>query len=81
MRKERRYCYQLVWRMASRTAVKYNYSFLCQNINNVTINNKFSNRDQAEGFCYVNDIVLAIEHLRATFGRVLYIDLDIHHGD
>jgi len=40
----------------------------------------FSYRDSAQGFCYVNDIVLAIEALRKTFGRVLYIDLDVHHG-
>lgn len=37
-------------------------------------------RDAAEGFCYVNDIVLAIEELRSSFSRVLYIDLDVHHG-
>lgn len=37
-------------------------------------------RDSAQGFCYINDIVLAIEMLRKTFGRVLYIDLDVHHG-
>ena len=38
-------------------------------------------RDYASGFCYVNDIVLAINKLRKTFGKVLYIDLDVHHGD
>ncbi|XP_065194960.1 histone deacetylase 8-like [Sycon ciliatum] len=39
-------------------------------------------RDQASGFCYVNDIVLAILRLRdAGFRRILYIDLDVHHGD
>lgn len=37
-------------------------------------------RDAAEGFCYVNDIVIAIQHLSQTFRKVLYIDLDIHHG-
>ena len=37
-------------------------------------------RDQASGFCYVNDIVLAILELQKTFKKVLYIDLDIHHG-
>ncbi|XP_072934455.1 histone deacetylase 8-like isoform X2 [Epargyreus clarus] len=35
----------------------------------------------AEGFCYVNDIVLAIEKLRQKFPKVLYIDLDVHHGN
>lgn len=58
---------------------------------------------EASGFCYVNDIVLAIlellrygcskfesllckqkahlEHLCRYHPRVLYIDIDIHHGD
>ncbi|XP_076062556.1 histone deacetylase 8-like [Oratosquilla oratoria] len=38
-------------------------------------------RDMASGFCYVNDIVLAIQQLRTKFDKVLYIDLDVHHGD
>jgi histone deacetylase 8 len=37
--------------------------------------------DRADGYCYVNDIVLAVLRLRETFARVLYIDLDCHHGD
>jgi acetoin utilization deacetylase AcuC-like enzyme len=36
---------------------------------------------QASGFCYVSDIVLAIMRLQKHFPRVLYIDIDIHHGD
>ncbi|CAM6127804.1 unnamed protein product [Calypogeia fissa] len=36
---------------------------------------------EASGFCYVNDIVLAILELLKYHGRVLYIDIDIHHGD
>ncbi|XP_065057583.1 histone deacetylase 8-like isoform X2 [Rhopilema esculentum] len=40
-----------------------------------------AHRDSAAGFCYVNDIVLAILKLREKYKRVLYIDLDIHHGD
>jgi histone deacetylase 1/2 len=36
---------------------------------------------KASGFCYVNDIVLAIQHLLDTFARVLYVDIDVHHGD
>lgn len=35
----------------------------------------------ASGFCYVNDIVLAIQHLLTQHQRVLYIDIDVHHGD
>ena len=36
---------------------------------------------EASGFCYVNDIVLAILELLKVHQRVLYIDIDIHHGD
>jgi len=36
---------------------------------------------EASGFCYVNDIVLAILELLKRHARVLYIDIDIHHGD
>ena len=36
---------------------------------------------QASGFCYVNDIVLAILELLKYHARVLYIDIDVHHGD
>ncbi|KAG8198832.1 hypothetical protein JTE90_007134 [Oedothorax gibbosus] len=35
----------------------------------------------ASGFCYVNDIVIAILELLKCYARVLYIDIDIHHGD
>ncbi|KAG2598691.1 hypothetical protein PVAP13_5KG406507 [Panicum virgatum] len=38
-------------------------------------------RDKASGFCYVNDIVLAIDELLGHFRRVLYVDIDVHHGD
>ena len=36
---------------------------------------------RASGFCYVNDAVLAILRFRARGLRVLYIDIDAHHGD
>ena len=36
---------------------------------------------EASGFCYINDIVLAILELLKYHARVLYIDIDIHHGD
>ncbi len=36
----------------------------------------------AEGFCYVNDIVIAIKDLlRQGYERVLYVDIDAHHGN
>jgi acetoin utilization protein AcuC len=39
--------------------------------------------DHAEGFCYINDIVIAIEDfLRRYSGlRIAFIDLDAHHGN
>lgn len=38
-------------------------------------------KHEASGFCYVNDCVLAaLEFLRYKH-RVLYVDVDIHHGD
>lgn len=36
---------------------------------------------EASGFCYINDIVLSILELLKSFKRVLYVDIDIHHGD
>ena len=36
---------------------------------------------RCSGFCYANDIVLCIQRLLTKFRRVLYIDLDVHHGD
>ncbi|KAF1572161.1 UNVERIFIED_CONTAM: Histone deacetylase 1, partial [Eudyptes robustus] len=36
---------------------------------------------EASGFCYTNDIVLAILELLNYHQRVLYVDIDIHHGD
>ncbi|KAI9136918.1 hypothetical protein BKA69DRAFT_1101288 [Paraphysoderma sedebokerense] len=38
-------------------------------------------KSEASGFCYVNDIVLGILELLRVHQRVLYIDIDIHHGD
>lgn len=38
-------------------------------------------RDKAEGFCYVNDIVIGIQKLASKFDRILYIDMDVHHGN
>lgn len=38
-------------------------------------------RSEASGFCFVNDIVLGILELLRYHARVLYIDIDVHHGD
>jgi len=37
--------------------------------------------DRASGFCYLNDPVLAILHFVDRGYRVLYLDVDAHHGD
>ncbi|GAV64590.1 Hist_deacetyl domain-containing protein [Cephalotus follicularis] len=38
-------------------------------------------KSEASGFCYVNDIVLGILELLKVHQRVLYVDIDVHHGD
>ncbi|KAL9115872.1 MAG: hypothetical protein Q9227_000240 [Pyrenula ochraceoflavens] len=38
-------------------------------------------KGEASGFCYINDIVLGILQLLRHHPRVLYIDIDVHHGD
>lgn len=41
-----------------------------------------SKRDEASGFCYINDIVIGILWLlKQGYKRVLYVDFDLHHGD
>jgi acetoin utilization protein AcuC len=38
--------------------------------------------DRASGFCFLNDCVLGIsEWLAAGLSRVVYLDIDAHHGD
>ncbi len=38
-------------------------------------------KDKAYGFCYVNDIIVAIERARKKVEKVLYLDFDAHHCD
>ena len=38
-------------------------------------------KSEASGFCYANDIVLGILELLKYNERVLYVDIDVHHGD
>ncbi|ELA41910.1 uncharacterized protein VICG_01094 [Vittaforma corneae ATCC 50505] len=38
-------------------------------------------KEEASGFCFVNDIVMAILELLSKYERVMYIDVDVHHGD
>jgi acetoin utilization protein AcuC len=37
--------------------------------------------DRASGFCIFNDPAVAIHILLERFSRVVYIDIDLHHGD
>ena len=37
--------------------------------------------EQAAGFCYINDVGLACMVLAEAGKRVLYLDVDVHHGD
>ena len=37
--------------------------------------------DRAWGFCIYNDVALAVVRARTEGLRVLYVDLDVHHGD
>lgn len=40
-------------------------------------------RDHCSGFCVFNDCAIAIEQLRKQYGltKILYVDIDAHHGD
>jgi acetoin utilization protein AcuC len=37
--------------------------------------------ERASGFCYINDVALACIILAEQRKRVLYLDVDVHHGD
>ena len=37
--------------------------------------------ERASGFCYINDVVIACMILAEQGKRVLYLDVDVHHGD
>lgn len=37
--------------------------------------------ERAAGFCYINDVALACIILAEQGRRVLYLDVDVHHGD
>ncbi len=40
-----------------------------------------AHRSEAAGFCYINDVAVACMHLARAGKRVLYLDVDAHHGD
>ena len=59
--------------------------YLNQNLSDICINWSgglhHAKKHEASGFCYINDCVLGILELLNVYHRVLYIDIDIHHGD
>jgi len=38
-------------------------------------------REEAAGFCIFNDPAVAIHVLKQKFRRIVYLDVDVHHGD
>ena len=38
-------------------------------------------RDQASGFCFLNNTAIAAAHLRLAHERVAILDIDVHHGN
>ncbi len=38
-------------------------------------------RSRASGFCYINDIVIAIKEALNNNAKITYVDIDAHHGD
>jgi len=40
-----------------------------------------SQKHRASGFCFINDIALGINVLKAKYKRIAYVDIDLHHGD
>jgi acetoin utilization deacetylase AcuC-like enzyme len=37
--------------------------------------------DMAGGFCYLNNVAIAAEHVARRSGRVAILDVDVHHGN
>lgn len=56
-----------------------------QGMSDVTVNwaggLHHAKKAEASGFCYVNDIAVAIIELLKYHPRVMYLDIDVHHGD
>jgi acetoin utilization deacetylase AcuC-like enzyme len=37
--------------------------------------------DRAAGFCYLNNVAIAAQQMRAMYERIAIIDIDVHHGN
>jgi histone deacetylase 1/2 len=59
--------------------------YLNENLTDISVNWSgglhHAKKHEASGFCYINDCVLSILELLRKYQRVLYIDIDVHHGD
>ena len=73
--------YTMLYASATHTAVEYIIKENANVVFNLMGGFHHAGRNFAEGFCYVNDIIMAIDILLAKGYRVAYIDIDAHHGN
>ena len=80
-------CFPKIYRFCQETAGSSLLAceLIIQQKNNIVLNwnggYHHAKKASAHGFCYVNDIVLGILRLLEVYNRVLYVDIDVHHGD
>jgi len=73
--------YVLLYCAATYTAVQHIINDNANVVFNLMGGFHHAGRNNAEGFCYVNDVIVAIDLLLAQGYRVAYIDADAHHGN
>lgn len=71
--------YVLLYSSATATAVDLIMNENANVVFNLLGGFHHSSRSHVEGFCYVNDVILAIDRFLAGGYRVAYIDIDAHH--
>jgi acetoin utilization protein AcuC len=75
------YDYVLLYTSATLTAVDLIINAQAHVVFNPLGGFHHASRNHAEGFCYVNDAIAAIDELILAGHRVAYIDIDAHHGN
>lgn len=75
------YDYSLIYAGASLDATRKLMSGMSDIAVNWSGGLHHAKKSEPSGFCYVNDIVLGILNLLRVHPRVMYIDIDLHHGD
>ncbi|KAG7196289.1 histone deacetylase [Scheffersomyces spartinae] len=75
------YDYSLIYAGASLDATRKLMSGMSDIAINWSGGLHHAKKAEPSGFCYVNDIVLGILNLLRVHPRVMYIDIDLHHGD